>query len=143
MAAFSYFTLISSDSSMNSKFRVILSGRRRMLQKKGSIETTIDGNLDAAIGSIQERHQYVVRVRETETEIGYGSMVDLEAFFRLNNPNGVPSTVITLIDHFGASHNVLMWGDFDDQLMGIDIEGVTAWSLVNCLFVFIPIVEGS
>lgn len=137
MASFGYFILENSDETLTKKFRVIYSGYKRNVQKAGTIENTLDGELDITMGSIKERHSYIVRVRENEPETGFGSKADLETFFRLNNPNATPSYVLKFTDHYGADHNAVMWGDFTEQTLGIMIEGQTAWFYVDCLFIFL------
>lgn len=136
MATFPYFVLVNSTNTVEKKFRVVLGGRRRTLKKSTNVETTVNGELDISSGSIREIHQYIVKVRETEPETGYGNINDLEYFFRLNSPNASPSMVLTLIDHFGNSHNAIMIGDFSDNLLGIMIEGATAWSTVETTYIF-------
>ena len=143
MTTYPYFILRTSDAGIEKRFRVILSGYAKVLEKMQSINRTIDGSLDVATGSVQTKYMFLVRVRETETEEDYGDLADLEMFYSLNNPNGTPSNLITFIDHFGNQHIVIMSGDFNSQLQGIMIEGDTAWSVVNCTFQIINQVEGS
>jgi hypothetical protein len=90
MSSFGYFSLETSNASLNKKFRVVFSGYKRTLQKSGNLDKTITGQIDASVGSIQERRQFIVRVRDQEPVEGFGSKTDLETFFRLNDPIGVP-----------------------------------------------------
>lgn len=129
-----FFILKNSDSSVEKKFRVIFSGYNRILEKNQSINTTIDGELDVSVGSVKERFIFVVRVRHEEPVSGYGTMADLEYFYRLNNPNGTPSNVITFTNHYGVSFNVIMNGELSQQAQGIQIIGDTAWFLFNSSF---------
>lgn len=134
----SYFTLTNSDLSLSKKFGVIQSGYEPMLEKMQSIQTTLNGGLDVSYGGIYETHSYTIRIRETETRFGYGSKADLETFYRLNNPNLVPSPVITLTDHFGVSHECLMVGNYLPVPVGVMIEGDQSWMIIKCVFKFIP-----
>ena len=132
-----YFSL--KDSVGNSKkFRAILSGHEPMSEKMQGIQSTLNGGLDAAVGGIYRTHTYNVKVRATETESGFGSKADLEYFYNLNNPNGSPSNLLVLTDHFGNDHNILMVGQFLPSPLGVMIEGSNAWFIIRCVFKFIP-----
>jgi len=96
-----------------------------------SVDPTVEGGEDITFGGIHETHAYTIRVRHTESRSGYGNLALLEYLFKLNNPNGVPSSVLTMVDHFGTSHSVVLVGSFSDSLLGVDITGSEAWSLVN------------
>jgi hypothetical protein len=71
---------------------------------------------------------FTVRVRHTEPatpdlyDIEYGTKADLEYFYSLNNPNGSPSNILTFQNHFGTQINVVMAGDFNAQLQGIQVD---------------------
>lgn len=134
MPTFNYFILTNHDNTLSKRFRVVYTGYKRVLKKNGTITDTIDGGTDISIGSIKERHSYIVRVRDDETEDNYGDKADLETFFRYNNP---ANSAITLTDHYGQTHSVVMWGEFGEQTMGIMIEGETAWFTVETLFIFL------
>lgn len=138
MPAYGYFILKTSDNAIEKKFRVVYNGYSRILKKNGGVDDTIDGDIDVSVGSIKERHQYIVRVREDEEEEGFGDKYDLEYFFRLDDPNGTPSNKIKFTDHYGNEHEVFMMGEFAEQTIGIMIIGETAWFFVNCLFIFKP-----
>ena len=134
-----YITLTDSAEQISKKFVVIFSGYEPLLDKVQTVNTTINGGLDAAFGGVYETHTYTIKIRETEPRAGYGSKADLESLFRLNNPNGTPSTVITLTDHYGNYHEVLMVGQYLPTPLSIMIEGDQAWMIVKCTFRFIPV----
>jgi len=136
MAHYSYFILTNSNDSLIKKFRVVMPSYKRILEKSQSINKTIDGALDISQGAIYERHEYGIRVRESESEEGYGDIEDLETFYKYNNPNGTPSDMMTLTDHFGVNHNAYFIGDYQNSLLGVMIEGGEAWSIVNAQFIF-------
>ena len=134
MTTYPYFILRTSDDGIEKRFRVVLSGYANVLEKVQNVARTIDGDLDVSTGSVQQRYMFMVRVRQYETEDDYGDTADLEMFYRLNNPNGTPSNLITFINHLGEQNIVVMSGDFNSQLQGVMVEGDTAWSIVNCIF---------
>jgi hypothetical protein len=142
MTTYSYFILRTSDEGIEKRFRVVLSGYANVLEKAQNIGRTIDGQLDISVGSVQQKYMFMVRVRETETEESHGTTADLEMFYRLNNPNGTPSNLITFTNHLGQESIVVMIGDFNSQLQGVMIEGDTAWSIVNCIFQVVSLVPG-
>ena len=137
MTTYSYFVLKTSDTVTEKKFRVVSTGYSRVIQKAQSVDYTIDGNVDMAVGSLREQHNYLVKIRETEPITGYGDRDDLIYFFSLNNPNGTPTNVITMTDHYGLVHQAVMVGTFEDNTLSVLIEGDTAWSIAKCSFLFI------
>ena len=137
MAHYKYFILTNSNSSLSKKFRVILTSYNATLEKSQTISKTLDGNLDVSVGGIYETHQYAIRVKQTEDEEDYGSLNDLETFFMLNDPNGTPSNVLTLTDHYGVDYSVYYVGNFSKAIMGVSIEGENAWFVVQAAFQFI------
>jgi len=144
MTHYKYFTLTNSNSSLSKRFRVIASMYVPTLEKAQSINHTLDGGIDISQGDIHETHVYGVRVRETEPDEDYGDKDDLKAFYMLNDPNGTPSDLITLTDHFGIDYDVYMTGQFGQALMGIEIEGTDAWYLIQVQFTFVGLTsEGS
>jgi hypothetical protein len=139
MAVNDYFTLTDSSGSLSKHFQVLLSGYKPNLEKSQTIDKTLDGALDISMGGLYRRDEYLVRVRQEETRDGYGDLEDLRTFFSLNNPNGTPSNVITLVSHCELVYNVVMIGSFSEQLLGVMVEGQSAWSLVQCVFQFLSV----
>lgn len=139
MAVTDYFSLTTSDGNLSKQFQVLLSGYKPNLEKSQTVDKTIDGGLDISMGGLYRRDEYLVRVRQEETREGYGDLEDLRTFFSLNNPNGTPSNVITLVSHSGDAYNVVMLGSFSEQLLGVMVEGQSAWSLVQCVFQFLSV----
>ena len=133
----SYFTLTDSNG-VSKKFVVITSGYQPSLEKLQGIQTTVDGHLDVSMGGTYEVHSYMIKVRETEPEDGYGTLADLKVYYRLNNPFGSPTNVLVLTDHFGVSHNVYMVDSFQEGYLGVMIIGPDAWVVIRCTFRFIP-----
>lgn len=130
----SYITLDNSNSSLTKRFRVIFNGYKRLKSKPKDFDKTIGGKIDYAVGTIFQQWEFTIKVRETEDEANYGDKDDLETFFGYNNPQGTPSNVITMTDHWGTDHDVLMIGDFDEQTLGVSLVGTTAWFHVICRF---------
>ena len=141
MTTNSYFSLTDSGGVTAYKFRSVLAGHEPLKEKTQNIQPTLNGGLDVSMGGIYSTHTYNVLTRETEPETGYGTKSDLEAFYDLNNPNGTPSNVITLTDHYGVDHSVFMVGQHLPLPMGVVLDGPNAYFLCKCTFKFIP--EGS
>ena len=137
MAHYKYFTLTNSNNSFSKRFRVILTSYQAVIEKSQNINKTLDGNLDVSMGGLYKRHSYLIRVRQLEEEGDYGSLGDLETFFSYVNPNGTPSNILTLTDHYGIDYNVYYIGDFSQSIMGVAIEGTDAWFTVQAIFQFI------
>jgi hypothetical protein len=101
------------------------------LQKTQTKSTTIGGGLDITMGGVYEIHDYVIRVSHDDQEAGYANYDTLEYLYRLNNPNGTPSNVISFTDHYGNTFDAYLTGDFNDDLLGCEIEGEQAWWTVR------------
>jgi len=131
MASYAYIQLWDSTSGSGGYFRVIQTGRKRTLEKSQTKSTTIGGGLDITMGGVYETHDYIIRVGYDDPDAGYGNYAILEYLYRLNNPNGSPSNVIKFTDHYGTLHDAYITGDFQDDLLGCDIEGQNAWWTVR------------
>lgn len=139
MAHYAYIKLTNSNSTISKQFRVIQDGRKVSLSKNENVEFTIGGRPDVSMGAVQEMHSYTIRVRQgNEPDTAYGVLKDLEDLFRYNNPNGTPSNIITLKDHYGVDKSVYLIGEFQESVMGIEIEGVNAWFLIELNMLVIP-----
>lgn len=97
---------------------------------------TIGGGLDHCYGGLYRTWTAVIKVRESESETGYGDIEDLETFYKLNNPGGSPSTTITFASHHHTDNggptptiNVQLLGEMPKQTLGCMIEGPDAWFL--------------
>jgi len=127
MAEYSYLILTNSTGTLSKRFRVIAEGYDNGLPEKTvSASKTVGGGLDVSQGAIYLSWSPIIRVLHTETDSNYGTLDELETFFRYNNPNGSPSDKITLIDHQGRSYIVIMLGDFRKSLLTARIEGTLA-----------------
>jgi hypothetical protein len=68
------------------------------------------GGLDVATGRVYKVFQYHVRVPEEAPTPEWGTREDIIWFYGLCNPNVSPKNVLTLVDHYGDSHNVVFHG---------------------------------
>ena len=120
------------------KFVVIQDSYKPTLTKASSQQRAMDGTLDQTDGSVTFSGQYVLRVTETpsseNTADHYGSQDDLEDYFILNNPKGTPSNLITLVDHYGNTHNGFLIGDHSPQPLTTILEGEDAHFFVAIQF---------
>jgi hypothetical protein len=126
-----YFTLTNSTGTFTKRFRAVADGYIDNLEKKQDIQTTLDGSLDVSMGSIFRTWQYTVRVRYTEEDNAYGTYNDLKRFYKYNNAAGSPSNILTLVDHYGDTHNVIFPDRFSGKPFAATLEGTDAWYWVN------------
>jgi hypothetical protein len=124
-----YITLQDSSGS-GGDFAVVMGGYKPTLEKEQTINRTIGGTIDVSQGAVLERHEYLVRCRDTEDRTGYGTVHELERLWRLNNPNGTPSDKITFIDHYGNSNTAIFIGEFPRSAITTILEGSGAWFFV-------------
>lgn len=143
MTVVRYFILTNSTGSLSKKFRVIHGGYRPTKMKRQTVRQTLDGKLDISSGGIFDRHEYLIRVRETDPEPGFGTKDDLDTFFSYNNPNGAPSNRIGFTDHFGNERIAVMDGDFTPVPVGVVMEGENAIYTMQAVFWLLPQVGGS
>ena len=132
-----YFVLTNSNNTLSKRFRVLFEGYVPIIEKSQTIDKTLDGGLDVSMGGLYETHEYLVRVRYEETDSNYGTMDELKTFFSYNNPNGTPSNVLILTTHFGVNYNVMMVGNFAEKLLGVMIDGIYSFYVIQCTFLFI------
>jgi len=132
-----YFVLTNSNTTLSKRFRVLFEGYVPTIEKSQTIDKTLDGGLDVSMGGLYETHEYLVRVRYEETDSNYGTMDELKTFFSYNNPNGTPSNVLILTTHLGVNYNVMMVGNFAEKLLGVMIDGIYSFYVIQCTFLFI------
>lgn len=123
-----YFTLTNSNTSLSKRFRVAINDFSRPFEKRGEVNTTVDAELDISRGGIYRTFNWTIMVRETEPDIDYGDIYDLQEFFSYNDPNGTPSDILTLTTHEGDTFLVVIPPSiFDPVPIGIMIQGEDAW----------------
>ena len=140
-----YFTLANSTNTLIKRFRVLQSGYNPVIEKKGSVKTTLDGKWDISQGGIYTRHEYIIKVRFEEDDINFGTKDELLIFFKYNQPNpppGTPSNRLTLTDHFGASWLVATQGETSPIPLGCMIDGIFAWYNMKLMFIFLQSLDG-
>lgn len=128
LMANAYIVLTTSDSSMIKRVPVLVEGYNDgSLQKSQNINKTLGGGIDIAVGGVYRMWNMVVRVRHTETDSNYASLADLEYLYKLNDPGGTPNNILTMTDHLGTNYSVILVGDFQKMILGVQIEGEYAW----------------
>ncbi|MHA2084006.1 MAG: hypothetical protein ACXABD_09650 [Candidatus Thorarchaeota archaeon] len=132
-----YIELLDSTGS-GSAFRVVQGGFKPIKDKTGEINRTAGGGIDHAVGDIYQIFEYVIWCRDTEEDAGYGDRAELERIYALNNPNGTPSNVVTLKDHFNTEYDCLMVGQEVPQPLTTTISGLYAWFYIPVKLHVIP-----
>jgi len=128
-----YIVIADSVPTKTKRFRVVQGGWKPTMNKRQTINETIDGDLDICLGSIYKTLQYVVRLGETENDTNYGTKAELEYFFSLNNPSpttGQPSNLLSITDHYGTSMTGYMVGQLTPEPMTTIISGEYAYFLI-------------
>ena len=131
--------IILSDSSGSGK-RYKATELRQPIIRTDTIENTLGGGLDKQSGATYHQKQYALRVPLDTPQDGveYGTYDDLAALFELVNPNGTPTDVITLSDHWNVDHFVYFVGNLDPESMTTMLEGPSAYFIVPVQFIEIP-----
>lgn len=130
-----YIMLANSTGTLVKRFRVLADGYLAMLEKTQTRRRTVTGVIDNQEGPVCQRWQFIFKVYETDPTdpskadndvTGYGRLDHLETFFKLNNPGGSPSNVITFTDHYGNSHSVYLTGVLPEKPISVSISGTAA-----------------
>lgn len=135
MTSYNYIIFANSNISLTKRFYVVAGGYEPGVIKKGTIEETLNGHIDYSVGAVYQMENLIIRVKHTSDDSNFGSVADLKTLFSLNNP---PNDVIVYTDHWGTTHNVYMFGSFEQNLLTTIIDGVEAVSLVKITLRFIP-----
>lgn len=135
MATTEYITLTTSGSEIEKKFYAILNGYTEVHEKNQTIEINISGNPLITNGGIFKRFSYVLKLSAEMEESGYGTKDDLKQIYLLNNPNGSPSDVIYLTDHYGVVHAVKFEGKLELTPLTTTIEGTDSYFYTPIKFI--------
>lgn len=124
--------IILTDSTSNAyRFRVQFPrrGYRPIRRKANKIQQTVTGKIDNQVGPVTMEWQYTLVVAGTTDPDGsdYGVLSELRTLFDLNNPNGSPSNVLTLTDHYENTHSVYIVGDMQEEPFSPNLSGSCAW----------------
>jgi len=93
------------------------------LQRTDGVKYLLDGSVDKSAGAILRTWQYMLRVPFSSTDDAYGDLDDLKELFLLNDPNGTPNDVITLVDHMGDSFEVYFAGELNPENLTTILDG--------------------
>jgi len=140
MAVYPYIVL-SDDHPLYQtakRFVVVQDSYRPVIEKAGSVTKTVNGKLDIAAGAVFQLRSMKIRARLVPQDTDYGTYDDLKYFFSLNNPNGSPSNILEMTDHYGEVHNVVFAPKFEPILLGVLLDGVNSSYLVDVMFHIIP-----
>lgn len=122
------------------KFKVVMGGyRAALVQPLSSIVPTPAGWVDTSPGPIFYEAQFIIRTYHTipvyEPEPHLGTLGDLETYYKLQNPNGTPTNIKVLVDHFGVEHTGFFREDFVPEPLTTTIEGAYAIFMVPISFI--------
>lgn len=136
-----YLEIWDSSGSGGEKFRVVEGGYQEIPIRAQTVQETIDGNPDVVWGTNFEMRQYTLRVCNTsgsdtpEAEVGYGNLTELRRLWSLNNPNGTPSPILTITDHYDETFNAIFIGnELPMKPLSIWIDGEYSWFIIPVVF---------
>ena len=129
MTTYPYIILSDDAAQVSKRFRVIK--MNTPWERTDSFQITLGGNLDKAVGVILETFQYVFKVPAETDDMDYGEFADLRSLYFLNNPNGTPSDLLTLTDHYGTTHYVKFNESTAPEPLTTQLEGPNAWHYFN------------
>jgi len=133
MAYYPYIILTNSNATLARRFKAI--AMRPTLRKMDSIDWTLGGRVDKAIGPVVQTFSYVLRVPQDDPSNGdEGNMADLITFFNYASSAVAPTDVITLTDHYGNTFSVYFTGDLAQDPLTTMLEGDSAWYIIPVTF---------
>lgn len=135
MATNEYITICTSGSEINKKFYAILNGYTERHKKAQTIDTNIEGQPLITNGGIYREFDYVLKLSHEMADTSFGTKDELKTMYNLNNPNGSPSDVITLVDHYGVVHTVKFMNDLELNPLTVIIEGTESYFYTPIKFI--------
>jgi len=112
-------------------FRVLFPkrGYHPIRRKAGKIQPTVTGKIDYQPGPVMLEWQYDLLVAATDPEGGsYGTLSGLKTLFDLNDPNGTPTNVLQLRDHYDTEWvSVYINGTLEEEPYSPKLSGAGVW----------------
>ncbi len=140
MATNEYITLCTSGSEVNKKFYAILNGYTEIHKRAQTLEENVEGEPLITNGGVYRMFKYVLKLSHEMDDATFGTKDDIITMYNLNNPNASPSDVITLIDHYGVSHQVKFMNNLELNPLTVIIEGTESYFYTPIEFV--EVVDG-
>jgi hypothetical protein len=114
-------------------------------QNTSTFKITAGGMLDKSTGVIITMFQFTFRVSADSNpdEPDDGTMDELRQLYFLNNPNGSPSDLLTLVDFYGKTYSVKFKEDMVPSPLTTQLEGPNAWHIVPVELIVVPETVGS
>ena len=135
MATNEYITICTSGSEVNKKFYAILNGYTERHKRAQSVDTNIEGQPLITNGGIYREFDYVLKLSHEMADTDFGTKDELIYMYDLNNPNGSPSDVITLVDNYGLFHTVKFSNDLELNPLTVTIEGTESYFYTPVKFI--------
>lgn len=139
-----YIELITSDGMVTKKFTVLFEDYAEEDDKAFTEERTIGGHIDLSLGAIYSAHYWTLKVPHTVDDNSWGTLEDLLYFYRLNDPAGTPSNVITLRDHYydavenPVEQQIFFLGKLRRRSLSVIIDGTDSWFVTPVYFRVVP-----
>jgi hypothetical protein len=131
------YVILQDSSGSGGQFAVVQGGYRPVVERGSTFNKTVQGTADIAQGPNYEKHEYMIRCRDSEDRPEYGTIHELERLWRLNNPIGAVTDRITLVDHFGVSHTAVFVGEFPRPAISTVLDGSGGWYFVPVTLLFV------
>lgn len=133
-----YITFTTSDEQISKRFAVLFEGYAIEHDKAQEIKRTVGGGIDVAMGGNFQLIYLVIKAPEDAEDVNYGTIHDLVDLYKLNNPSGTPTNVITYTDHLEEEMEVYMIGKLRINTMTVVVEGVDAYYIAPIILQVIP-----
>ena len=134
-----YIQLADSNGTIDKRFYAV--GYKPKMDRRRNVERLSDGLMSVVGGKSVKIFNYDLVVEETSSDANFGSLSDLETLFRLSNPGGSPTDVITLTHVDGEEYEVRFLNDLEWKNEGVLISGQGAWLKVKAILVDVSTVE--
>jgi hypothetical protein len=132
MTTYNYIVLADSNGELcGLSLRFKATQVRNTRTRTDDVKTTLSGSLDKSAGPILKSWRYLLRVPFQTDDSDYGTMDNLITLFELNDPNGTPSDIITLTDHYGNDFNVIFVGTLDPENATTILDGYNSHYIVG------------
>jgi len=124
-----YIILAMSDASFIKRFYA--EKFQEQWERSRTLEYMTSGRVSIGFGGKRRYYNYGMYVPQSSDDGDYGTLDDLEDFFDLSNPNGIPTNAITLTKHDGSEAEVKIINNFEIQPYSVLLSGNTAYYSVT------------
>lgn len=108
---------------------------RPKLIKMAKADRTLTGKLDVQTGAVYRVWSFVFKIRHTEADSNYATISEIETMFKYVNPQGTPSSTLTLYAALDSNsdgvgdgpYSVVFMGEFAPENLTPMLHGTEGW----------------